>query len=31
VGLVNGYGVAVLGVPSLIFTLGTTGIVRGLV
>lgn len=31
VGVVNGIGVAVLGVPSLIFTLGTTGIVRGLV
>lgn len=31
VGVVNGLGVAVLGVPSLIFTLGTTGIVRGLV
>ena len=31
VGVINGIGVAVLGVPSLIFTLGTTGIVRGLV
>lgn len=31
IGLVNGFGVSVLGVPSLIFTLGTTGIVRGLV
>ncbi len=31
VGLFNGIGVAVLGIPSLIFTLGTCGIVRGLV
>lgn len=31
VGIFNGIGVAVIGVPSLIFTLGTTGIVRGLV
>lgn len=31
VGLVNGIGVAILKVPSLIFTLGTCGIVRGLV
>lgn len=31
VGLVNGYGVAVLGVPSLIFTLGTNGLIRGLI
>ncbi|HOP02473.1 MAG TPA: ABC transporter permease [Flexilinea sp.] len=31
VGFVNGVGVAILKVPSLIFTLGTYGIVRGLV
>lgn len=31
VGLFNGFGVAKLGVPSLIFTLGTNGLVRGLV
>jgi len=31
VGLFNGIGVAVLGIPSLIFTLGTGGIMRGLV
>lgn len=31
IGLINGIGVAVLGVPSLIFTLGTCGIIRGLV
>lgn len=31
VGLFNGLGVAVLGVPSLIFTLGTGGIIRGIV
>lgn len=31
VGIFNGIGVAIIGVPSLIFTLGTTGIVRGLV
>lgn len=31
IGLVNGIGVAIIGVPSLIFTLGTCGIVRGLV
>ena len=31
VGLVNGLGVAGIGVPSLIFTLGTNGVVRGLV
>jgi len=31
VGLFNGWGVAVLGVPSLIFTLGTNGVVRGIV
>ncbi len=31
VGLFNGLGVAVVGVPSLIFTLGTNGVVRGLI
>ena len=31
VGLFNGVGVAILGIPSLIFTLGTMGILRGLV
>lgn len=31
VGALNGVGVAMLGVPSLIFTLGTMGIVRGFV
>ena len=30
VGLVNGWGVAVMKVPSLIFTLGTNGILRGM-
>lgn len=30
-GLINGWGVAVLGVPSLIFTLGTNGMARGLI
>lgn len=30
VGLVNGWGVAIMKVPSLIFTLGTNGILRGL-
>ena len=30
-GIVNGIGVAVLKVPSLIFTLGTCGVVRGIV
>ena len=29
IGLFNGWGVAVMGVPSLIFTLGTNGILRG--
>ncbi len=29
IGLVNGFGVSILGIPSLIFTLGTNGIVRG--
>ena len=31
VGVINGLGVAYFGVPSLIFTLGTCGVVRGLV
>ena len=31
IGLVNGIGVAWFGVPSLIFTLGTNGVIRGLV
>ena len=31
VGLVNGAGVAYFGVPSLIFTLGTNSVVRGLI
>ena len=31
VGLINGVGVAIIKVPSLIFTLGIMGIVRGLV
>ena len=30
VGLVNGWGVAVMKMPSLIFTLGTNGILRGM-
>jgi len=30
VGIVNGWGVAVMKIPSLIFTLGTNGILRGL-
>lgn len=30
VGLVNGWGVAIMKIPSLIFTLGTNGILRGL-
>lgn len=29
IGLINGWGVAIMGVPSLIFTLGTNGILRG--
>ena len=29
VGLINGWGVAVMGVPSLIFTLGVNGVLRG--
>ena len=31
IGLINGVGVALFGVPSLIFTLGTNSVVRGLV
>lgn len=31
IGLFNGWGVAVLGIPSLIFTLGSCGLVRGLI
>ena len=31
VGLVNGLGVAVLNIPSLIFTLGVNGVVRGMI
>ena len=31
VGLVNGMGVAYFGVPSLIFTLGTNSVIRGLI
>lgn len=30
VGLVNGWGVAVMKIPSLIFTLGTNGVLRGM-
>lgn len=30
-GLVNGFGVAVLNIPSLIFTLGVNGVARGLI
>ena len=29
IGIFNGWGVAYLGIPSLIFTLGTNGIIRG--
>ena len=29
VGLINGWGVAVMGIPSLIFTLGVNGVLRG--
>ncbi len=29
VGLLNGWGVAVMGIPSLIFTLGVNGVLRG--
>ena len=31
IGLVNGFGVSILNVPSLIFTLGVNGVVRGLI
>ncbi|WMJ84735.1 ABC transporter permease [Oscillospiraceae bacterium LTW-04] len=31
IGLINGWGIAVMGIPSLIFTLGTNGVVRGLI
>lgn len=31
VGLINGWGVAILGIPSLIFTLGVNGMARGLI
>lgn len=31
IGFMNGYGVSVLGIPSLIFTLGVNGVVRGLI
>lgn len=31
VGLINGIGVAVLNIPSLIFTLGVNGVVRGII
>lgn len=31
IGLLNGWGVAILGIPSLIFTLGTNGVIRGLI
>ena len=31
IGLVNGLGVALIGVPSLIFTLGTNGVIRGVI
>ncbi len=30
VGLINGWGVAVMKIPSLIFTLGTNGVLRGM-
>ena len=30
IGLFNGWGVAIRGVPSLIFTLGTNGVMRGM-
>lgn len=30
IGLFNGFGVAVMNIPSLIFTLGTNGVLRGL-
>lgn len=31
IGLINGFGVAVLKIPSLIFTLGINGVVRGMI
>lgn len=31
IGIINGWGVATLGIPSLIFTLGTNGVIRGLI
>lgn len=31
VGLVNGFGVTVIGIPSIIMTLGVNGVVRGLI
>ena len=31
IGMFNGFGVAALGIPSLIFTLGSNGVVRGLI
>ena len=31
IGLVNGFGVSILNIPSLIFTLGVNGVVRGLI
>ncbi|MEA5135551.1 MAG: ABC transporter permease [Candidatus Fimivivens sp.] len=31
IGLINGWGIAVMGIPSLIFTLGTNGVIRGLI
>lgn len=31
IGFINGFGVAILGIPSLIFTLGVNGVVRGLI
>ena len=31
IGLINGYGVTILRIPSIIMTLGTNGIVRGLI
>lgn len=31
IGFVNGFGVSVLGIPSLIFTLGVNGVARGMI
>ncbi len=31
IGLINGWGVAIMGAPSLIFTLGVNGVLRGIV